>query len=130
MLSYQHPDIASATVFFRRDPAPKGCGEGPRGYDPEIENIPLSSLKVSKSHVGENAGRGVFSLVDIPVNSYIALESMVHPIRFGASSIALVESLKEQFLFEDFWIGVVEAFMHKYGYYVTLVSFGSEFSVN
>jgi hypothetical protein len=130
MLSYQHPDIASATVFCRRDPAPKGCGEGPSGYDPEIENIPLSALKISKSHVGENAGRGVFSLVDIPVNSYIALESMVHPIRFGASAIVLVESLAKQSLFKDFWIGVVESFMHGYGYYTTSVSFGSKFGVN
>lgn len=130
MLSYQDPDKASATVFCRQDPVPAGCQAGPYGYDPESENIPVSSLKVSKSGVGENAGRGVFSLVNIPANSYIALEAMIHPIKFRASSISLVNSLGGHSLFENFWMGAVEVYMEGYGYSSTRVSFASNFGVN
>jgi hypothetical protein len=125
MVSYQHITKASAAAFCRRDPAPDGCGGRygyTHGYDPGRENVPRSSLNVSKSLVGENAGRGVFTLVDIPVNSYIGLEVQVVPIEFQASTYPLIEKMEDNSLFEDFYSGSLNAFMHGYGYYQKTVS--------
>ena len=125
MVSYQHPGKARATVFCRRDPAPDGC-DGDYGYthgfNPERENVPMSSLNVSTSLVGKNAGRGVFTLVGIPANSYIGLEKQVHPIEFEASAHPLIERMENCSLFEHFHSGSLLAFMHGYGYYVKSVS--------
>jgi hypothetical protein len=127
MVSFQHISKASATVFCRRDPVPDGCdgdyGYGyTHGYDPESENVPMLSLTVSKSMVGENAGRGVFALVDIPANSYIGLETQVVPIVFEASTYPLIEMMEDRPLFKDFHSGSLNAFMHGYGYSLKTVS--------
>ena len=123
MVSYQHPGKARVTVFCRRDPAPDGCNGGfGYGYDPERENVPMSSLNVSTSLVGENAGRGVFTLVDIPANSYIGLETQVHPVVFEASAHPLIEKMENRSLFKYFHSGSLRAFMHGYGYHLELVS--------
>jgi hypothetical protein len=121
MVSYQHITKASAIVFCRRDPAPDGCGGGygyTHGYDPERENVPRSSLNVSKSLAGENAGRGVFTLVDIPENSYIDLEAQVVPIVFEAGTYPLIDQMRGNSLVER----CLNAFMHGYGYFLTTVS--------
>jgi hypothetical protein len=53
------------------------------GYDPQYPNVPLvEKLFVSKSKIGEHAGRGVFTTVDIPEGSNIGLETTVHSIVF------------------------------------------------
>jgi hypothetical protein len=131
MVSYHHTGKASATVFCRRDPVPDGCDGGcgggcgyyNHGFDPERENVPVSSLYVSNSLVGENGGRGVFALVDIPANSYIGLESMVNPIEFEASTHPLIENMAEtNSLLEHFHSGSLYAFLHGYGYYSKSVS--------
>lgn len=125
MVSYQHTGKARATVFCRRDPAPDGCNGGygyTPGFDPERENVPMSSLNVSTSLVGKNAGRGVFTLVDIPANSYIGLEKQVQPIEFEASARPLIEKMEDCPLFECFHSGSLNAFMHGYGYYTKSVS--------
>jgi hypothetical protein len=125
MISYQHTSKGSATVFCRRDVDTDGCN-GVHGYthgfDPERENIPMSSLNVSKSLVGENAGRGVFTLVDIPANSYVGLETQVHPIIFEASTYPLIEKMENRSLFETYYLGSLYSFMHGYGYYTKSVS--------
>ena len=125
MVSYQHTGKARATVFCRRDPAPDGCNGGygyTHGFDPQRENIPMSSLYVSRSLVGKNAGRGVFTLVDIPANSYIGLEKQVNPIEFEASAHPLIERMAYRSLFKSFHSGSLLAFMHGYGYYSKSVS--------
>lgn len=80
MLSYQRPTKASVSVFCRQTPTPEGCHDV-HGFDPEALNIPKSSLKLAKSLVGENAGPGVFTMVDVPENSYIALETVINRIK-------------------------------------------------
>jgi hypothetical protein len=79
MVSYQRPTKESVSVFCRQTPTPEGCHDL-HGFDPEAVNIPKSSLKVAKSLVGKNAGLGVFTMVDVPENSYIALETVINRI--------------------------------------------------
>jgi hypothetical protein len=48
------------------------------GLDPTVTDIPAKLFKVQKSQVGENAGRGVFSTVDIAPGSYLGVEISSH----------------------------------------------------
>lgn len=125
MVSYQPTSKATATVFCRRDPVPDGCDRVygyNHGFDPERENVPAPSFNVTKSLVGENAGRGVFALVDIPANSYIGLKEQVNPIVFEASTYPLIEKMENSSLFEHYYSGSLYAFMHGYGYHTKSVS--------
>ena len=64
------------------------------GYDPYIENIPIDQIYVSQSTQGENAGRGVFTSVDIPqYGTHIGLETGVHPILYPPASYRLIEKM-------------------------------------
>ena len=124
MRSYQYPSKASAVVFCRRSPKSFGCPQKP-GYDPEMPNIPSSSLKVAKSRVADNAGRGVFTLVDIPANAYIALESLVNFVTFEDKTVEIQEGLFSNKVIEATSGDVLDAYMHGYGYFVKdAVSFG------
>lgn len=67
------------------------------GYDPEIPCVPLSDLFVSRSKAGENAGRGVFTNVDIPAESYISLETSVYPIYMDWTAETLHNKMLDHF---------------------------------
>ena len=64
-------------------------------YNPEVPNVPISSFEVKKSRVGENAGRGLFTKVDIPTNTYIAAEASAHPIHFFPMTYELIFKLED-----------------------------------
>jgi hypothetical protein len=52
------------------------------GYDPQFSNVRLDQLYVAKSHIGDNAGRGVFTNVDIVKGTNVGLETTVYSIVF------------------------------------------------
>lgn len=81
MLTYQFPSKPIEVVFCRGHPHIKECREG-HGFDPERLNVPLSSLEVKQSSLGERVGRGVFATIDIPQQSYVGLEKLI-PIVYG-----------------------------------------------
>jgi hypothetical protein len=51
---------------------------------------------VGKSQVGENAGRGVFTTVDIPARSYIGVDSSSHFLHFPWTTNKVVDQLFEE----------------------------------
>ena len=71
----EYPSKHSELEFCRRYPLLYDCRRGGSGFDPHKLNIKLEHLTVGKSRQGEHAGRGVFTLVDIPKKSYIGAEN-------------------------------------------------------
>jgi hypothetical protein len=64
------------------------------GFDPYAWSVPKDLLKVQKSGIGENAGRGLFTTVDIPYGSYISLAVSAHPIRLHWTTTNLVSRFR------------------------------------
>jgi hypothetical protein len=116
MLSYLHPSKASEAVFCHRNPKPASCEAG-QGFDPERENLPLSSLEVKPSSLGEKAGRGVFAKVDIPQLSYIGLERLIHMVYMHPSAHDVISSMRAH-RFHDFNEPEdLEVYSHAYGHW-------------
>jgi hypothetical protein len=101
------------TVFCRRNPTPTECLKGYH-LDPEYPNVPASALEVKKSSVGENAGRGVFTKVDIPKNVYLSLETGAHNVLFMPSTCALIVALEEEA--NDKQLEALDVYMDNYGF--------------
>jgi hypothetical protein len=95
MVSYQVPSRAVETVFCRREPTPEKCLGGMH-YDSKYFNAPPTSFEVKKSGVGDNAGRGVFAIVDIPEGAYFSAETSCHALLFMPSTVALIEALEDE----------------------------------
>ena len=116
MLSYLNPSKASEAVFCRRNPKPESCEKG-HGFDPERENLPLSMLEIKPSSLGEKAGRGVFSKVDIPQLSYVALERLIHIVYMHPSTHEIILSM-EPHRFHDYnYPESLEVYSHGYGHW-------------
>ena len=94
MLGFRYPHKSREVVFCRRNPIPEACESIGHGFDLYQPNVPLSSLEVKKSGVGEHAGYGLFSKVDIPTPSYLGLEASVHNVIFAADTHELVTSFE------------------------------------
>jgi hypothetical protein len=91
----EFPSKASAGHFCRHfGEDDLDCQMG-HGLDPTVTDIPVEYLKVQKSLVGENAGRGVFSTVDIPKGSYLGVESSSHFVSTNWKTWTLVIHLQE-----------------------------------
>lgn len=114
MESYQVPNRAMETVFCRRQPTPEACLVGESDFDPAVPNIPVTSFEVKKSGSGEDAGRGVYTKVDIPEYAYLSAETSVHAVGFPPSTAALIRNMSN----EDFGdaIDVVDYYMDGYGF--------------
>jgi hypothetical protein len=114
MVSYQVPPRAMETVFCRREPMPEECRSLEFTYDSDYPNLPLTSFEVKKSGVGDNAGRGVFTTVDIPENTYLSAETSCHCVWFMPSSVALISALKDEPITGD-KLKILDHYMHGYG---------------
>lgn len=117
MLTYQYPSKQSEVVFCRGNPHVKECKEG-HGFNPERQNLPLSSLEVKQSSLGERAGRGVFAKVDIPSQSYVGLEKLI-PIIYGSPQTYNLMANWEYYneTIYDFYRGdELEVYTHGYGH--------------
>lgn len=96
-------------VYCRQEPTPEECEDGEHTYDPEEPNFPISSFEVKMSEEGENAGRGIFTKVDIPEDAYLSAETSCHPVRFMPRTKKLIEDLEDDEL--DSRIVPVEVYM-------------------
>jgi hypothetical protein len=74
MMGYQYPSRVVENAFCRDIPTPAFC-EKSHGFDPNVNNIKLTSLEVKTSSI-PNAGRGVFSKLDISRGSFLGLEDV------------------------------------------------------
>lgn len=79
-----YPSRASEIEFCRRSNAPKECGAGGHGFDPEIPNFMIDSALEARR--GESNDLHVYAKVDIPLPSYVGLEEISTPIYFPPSS--------------------------------------------
>lgn len=60
MQSYRYPSKGSEVAFCRPHPDVEDCKNG-HGFELERHDIPLTSLEVKISSLGENVGLGVFA---------------------------------------------------------------------
>jgi hypothetical protein len=94
MLQLQYPPSHSSWYYCGGYKNSNDCDF--HGYDPEYPNIPLTDLYVSKSKAGDNAGRGVFTKVDIPASSNIALEATTQSIHYEWKTTELHRNMVEE----------------------------------
>jgi hypothetical protein len=114
MQSYLYPGKADEIVFCRQHPESRPCLEG-YGLEIERANLPLSSLQVkAKTHLGAKVGVGVIATRDIPHQSYVGLEKLIHSIRVPAKSYEL---LKGGYKHNSWWGESLKGFIDEYGHY-------------
>lgn len=116
MVSYQAPSRTIENVFCRREPTPLGCDDDDFTFNPEHPNAPTSSMEVKSSGQGDNAGRGVFTKVDIGKDTYISAETASQSLRFYPSTYALIMELLEKCDEQAEALEVLEYYMHGYGF--------------
>jgi hypothetical protein len=112
MASYQAPSRTIENLFCRRQPTPFGCKDDEFNFDPELPNVPISSLEVKISEVGDIAGRGVFTKVDIPKGTYISAETASQSLRFFPSTHALIIELLQDCKEQAEAMEVIEYYMY------------------
>eukprot|EP00934_Nitzschia_sp_Nitz4_P000062 Nitzschia sp. Nitz4//scaffold340_size24592//23009//24421//NITZ4_008365-RA/size24592-processed-gene-0.9-mRNA-1//-1//CDS//3329548527//62//frame0 len=115
MASLRFPSRISENAFCAYSPGRCGAHH-PVGINLHAANIPRSQLEVKRSGVGDKAGRGVFSKVDIPANSYLDLESASHPIRVPWKSSKIVWDLVEQNDYFDERASPLHYYFEGYGF--------------
>ena len=117
MMTYQYPSKASEVVWCRGQLDEYICDQEGRGFDHEMPNFPLANFEVRRSGFGENSGRGVFSLADIPPFSYLGLESAVHQVVVDVDASHIIElNLATSKLFADSKYAVLHTYMYAYGF--------------
>jgi len=73
------------------------------GFNPNYDNIPVEKTYVGKSGSGENAGRGVFTSVDIlERKTYVGMESNVESVHYPATSKAIVNKVMDMKVYDSF----------------------------
>ena len=106
MTTLQFPPKASADSYCRYlDDYDEMEGDEycEHGYDPEKINIPLSQVYVAKSGSGENAGRGVFTSVDLlEKGTMIGMETNVHSVFYPPMSKALVNQVVDMKVYNSY----------------------------
>lgn len=117
MQSSQYPKKTSEVVFCRGNPHVKECQEG-HGFDPEREHIPISSLEVRQSGLGEHSGRGVYAAVDIPRMSYIGLDRLVPAVYADPHTFDLMDRGMNRidWVYDHWWGETLEFYVNGYGH--------------
>jgi SET domain len=90
MIGYQYPSRVVENVFCRDFPTPEYCDKM-HGYDPDINNLYLSSLEIKASLI-PNAGRGVVTKIDVPKGSYVVLDETTSNVLVMPTTTELIQS--------------------------------------
>ena len=114
MVSYQVPPKGMETVFCRRQPTPEACLDSDYRFNPFTPNVPMTSFEVKQSRVGNRAGRGVFTKVDIPKGTYMGAEAAVNLVVFMPSTVAMIEALEAANITEA--LEPIDYYMSGYGF--------------
>lgn len=112
MVSYQLPSKRFENVYCRIEPTPVSCEN--RGYNPNIPNAKIDSFEVKTSQLGKSVGRGVFAKVDIPADTYVAIDQATHPVYFASSTYELIETFEEDEADDD--LNAMINYMFGYGF--------------
>ena len=97
---YNRPPKAWESLFCSFPNKKRECGYM-SGFDPAVPNVRRESFEVKPSSIGENAGRGMFTKVDIVEGSYFMQEVTVQQVRFSVQSFAAIFNVKDLLL--DFY---------------------------
>jgi hypothetical protein len=116
MFSYQIPSKAAEIVFCRDDPTPAECVAPSVQLNPETPNVLIEFFEVRNSTAGENAGRGLFTTIDIPRGSYLGAEQSVHSVSLRPSSYSIIDELQDT-LDEAYDLFYVDAYATGYGFW-------------
>ena len=92
MIGYQVPPKEFESIYCLKDHEPEECDEF-LGFWPGIVNVPISSVEVRQSSIGEHAGRGVYAVHDIPNGTCIAMEGGVKSFHVLPSTWSVIESM-------------------------------------
>lgn len=98
MVSYQIPSRAQETTYCRQeveDETRWDCDDILDLYSGDIILLPLDTLRVGKSGVGERAGRGLFATRDIPSRASIGVEKGIKGFMFSPSTWSIINSFVE-----------------------------------
>jgi hypothetical protein len=68
-----------------------------KGLNPSYPNVPAKNFYMAKSTVGENAGRGVFTSIDLEQESYLMAEGYAHDLTFSFRAFAIMEDMVDSF---------------------------------
>ena len=116
MGAYMFPPKSWEIVFCHRDYNPTGCDTG-HGFNPEYSHIPLSKMEVKKSGLGEKAGRGLFTTVDIRKESYIGLdEQVIQMVYMSPKAENLCRAWPQNDIAYKAWGEKIEAYTYGYGH--------------
>jgi hypothetical protein len=117
MVASQYPSKASEVVFCLGHPDVRECLDG-HGFDPEREHIPISSIEVKQSSLGENAGRGVYAATDIPNMSYIGLDKLVPAVYADPQTFDLMDRgmNRVDWVYDHWWGETLEFYVNGYGH--------------
>lgn len=121
MQHYSYPPRASEIYFCDKTEITQGCNTGGRGFDTDRMNLPISSLDVKASIIGENAGRGVFAGIDIPELSYVGLDKIVHTVYMPAYTYSLIAVWQNEahWAHSYYRSNAIEMYSHGYGHSFT-----------
>ena len=113
MQSFYYPPKPVEIVYCRDNPNSRHCKEG-HGFDLNRQNLPISTIEIRQSSIGEKAGRGVFATVNIPRESYIGLEKNIPYVHGDAQSYDLF--LKTYAITNGYWWdSTLDTYIHGYG---------------
>jgi len=114
MASIEYPVKSSEVYMCSNETSPSLTCH--RGFDPNIPDIPPSQLKIEKSSVGEAAGRGVFSTVDIPAPAFLALEETAHSVRIPWYSADVLHQCHIDFIYRSQGAEILNLYATAYGF--------------
>lgn len=119
MKSYRYPTKGSEVAFCRFNPTVTDCVNG-HGFDPEKEEIAISSLEIKPSAMGEKAGRGIFTKLDIAKDSFIGLGDLVSNVYINPYAFEILDDMnKIPWVYSDYYGKKLETYTVDYGQFVS-----------
>jgi hypothetical protein len=109
----KYPSKASEVAYCRRDSPPEAC-KG-HGFDPERPNLPVHSAYEVKQ-LGERVGKGLFAKMDIPKDSYVGLDQLMHPVYMDPTLYTIVEWMTNQWEGKALYTTVLDTYAIHYGH--------------
>jgi hypothetical protein len=102
-------------VFCKRDPKPEACLRAEYDFDPELPNVSSSLFDVKQTKIGDQAGLGTFTTVDILKDSLMSAETNVQAVRFMPTTVDLIQQLAEQDFGKN--LDILKRYMKEYGFF-------------
>lgn len=116
MKSYRYPSKGSEVAFCRFNPDLADCANG-HGFDPQRDEVALSSLEVKQSLLSEKAGLGVFAKSDIAKNSYIGLGELIPSIYIHPYAFDILDESNKIPVFSNYFGEKIPAFASDFGHF-------------